>query len=108
MRTTIIIIAALVSGGAIADEKRLEACRAKLIQAQKLDVLRDLQWKGPTAHVVAGPTYYQMPFDNKEVFAETVNCFMMAGGPGCLSFDIKHWQTGRAQERFYMCKLKPI
>ena len=101
------VIAAMLATSAIANDARLESCRAKLIQAQGLEVLHDLQWKGSTPHVVAGATYYKMPFDNKEVFAETINCFLLAGKSGCLTFDIKHWQTGRANEQFHMCKLRP-
>ena len=93
---------------AIANDVRLEQCREKLKAAQKLDVLYDLKWKGATPHVVAGPTYYKMPFDAKEGFAETVNCFLMAGKSGCLTFEIKHWREGKAYERFHMCKLRPL
>lgn len=91
-----------------AGDAELEACRSKLKQAQKLEVLRDLQWKGPKLHVVAGSTYYQMPFDAKEGFADTVNCFAMAGKTGCLSFEILHWRSGKATDRYHACKLKPL
>ncbi len=91
-----------------AGDTELEACRSKLKQAQKLGVLTDLQWKGPTLHVVAGSTYYSMPFHAKEGFADTVNCFAMAGKTGCLSFDILHWRTGKATDRYSMCKLNPL
>ena len=92
----------------IAGEAEFQACRKKLIQAQKLEVLNWMDWKAPREpEVVGGPTYYSMPFDAKTGFAETVNCFLMAGKTGCLSFDITHWQTGRATERFHMCRLRP-
>ena len=97
----------LVSLSASADDVALEVCRAKLKQAQKLEVLTDLQWKGARLHVVAGPTYYTMPFHAKEGFADTVNCFAMAGRRDCLSFDILHWRSGKATERYSNCKLKP-
>lgn len=93
---------------ASANDAALEACRAKLKQAQKLEVLYDLQWKGPRLHVVAGPTYYRMPFDAKEGFADTVNCFAMVGKSGCLSFNILHWRSGKATDSYSACKLKPI
>lgn len=110
MRQITQIIAAAVaitSTSLHADDARLESCRSKLKQAQKLEVLYDLQWKGSTAHVVAGPTYYKIPFDAKEGFAETVNCFLLAGKSGCLTFEIKHYLSGKATDRFHMCKLKP-
>lgn len=105
---TIFILLALATTCAQANDAALEACRAKLKQAQKLDVLTDLQWKGSRLHVVAGRTYYTMPFDAKEGFADTVNCFAMAGKSGCLSFDILNWNTGKATDRYSGCKLKPL
>lgn len=100
----LLILAALP---ALANDAQLESCRAKLKQAQKLEVLSDLQWKSTRLHVVAGPTYYSMPFHAKEGFADTVNCFAMAGKSGCLSFDILHWRTGRASDHYSGCKLAP-
>lgn len=91
-----------------AGDAELEACRAKLKQAQKLAVLTDLQWKGASLYVVAGRTYYTMPFHAKEGFADTVNCFAMAGKNDCLIFDITHWRTGKATDRYSNCKLKPL
>lgn len=93
---------------ALGNDAALEACRSKLKAAQKLEVLADLQWKGARLHVVAGPTYYQMPFHAKEGFADTVNCFALAGKTGCLSFDVIHWRSGKASDRYHACKLTPI
>lgn len=106
MKTALLLIL-LLAGGTHASEGALEACRSKLKQAQKLEVLRDLKWQGPVLRVVAGPTYYRMPFDAKEGFADTVNCFAMAGKSDCLSFDILHWSTGKATDHYENCKLKP-
>lgn len=109
MRTRIVTFALLLTATTTyASETALENCRTKLKQAQKLDVLTDLQWKGPRLHVVAGRTYYTMPFHAKEGFADTVNCFAMAGKTGCLSFDILNWNTGKATDRYSGCKLKPL
>ena len=90
------------------DDKRLEVCRGKLFQAQKLDVLYDLDWKLPKEpRVVAGPTFFSMPIDAKEGFVDTVNCFLTAGQAGkCVNFDVLHWQTGKAIGRFSYCKFK--
>lgn len=104
----LLVLLACASATVSANDARLEACRAKLKKAQGIEVLRDLRWDGPHLHVVAGPTYYQMPFDAKEGFADTVNCFANVGRDGCLAFDIKHWRTGKASERYERCKLKPI
>lgn len=99
---------AMAAASVHASEATLETCRAKLKQAQKLDVLTDLQWKGTRLHVVAGSTYYRMAFHAKEGFADTINCFVMAGKSDCLSFDILHWRTGKATDRYNNCKLKPL
>ncbi len=109
MKTYALFAALLFTGlNAHASEAALEQCRAKLKQAQQLDVLNDLQWKGSRLHVVAGKTYYTMPFHAKEGFADTVNCFAMAGKTGCLSFDILNWNTGKPTDRYSGCKLKPL
>lgn len=108
MRFIIIFAVAFVVSGAQAND--LEKCRAKLKSAQKLDVLYAMEWKkGQQPHVVAGRTYYQMPFDGKEGFADTVNCFLTGGDNprSCINFDIKHWQTGKASETYRFCRLKP-
>lgn len=102
------LLLALAVMPCLADDAALEACRTKLKQAQTLDVLADLQWQGARLHVVAGSTYYQMPFHAKEGFADTVNCFAMGGRPGCLSFDVLHWRSGKASDRYRACKLKPL
>ncbi|WP_242342704.1 hypothetical protein [Anaeromyxobacter terrae] len=41
-----------------------------------------------------------MPIDAKEGFAETVNCFLMAGSTNHINFDILHWQTGKVIGRY--------
>jgi hypothetical protein len=109
MRAILATLALLLAAASThASDAALESCRAKLKQAQQLDVLTDLQWKGPRLHVVAGRTYYTMPFHAKEGFADTINCFAMAGKSGCLSFDILNWNTGKATDRYSGCKLKPL
>jgi hypothetical protein len=85
-----------------ADENaRFEGCRTKLKQAQKLDVLYDLDWKpGREPKVVVGPTFFNMPFDAKENFVRTVNCFLMVGADKAISFDVLDYRTGKAVGRF--------
>jgi hypothetical protein len=82
-----------------------ENCRQKLIQAQQLDVLADLDWKPPRQpKVVVGPTFFKIPFDAKQGFVETVNCFLVAGQWKFVNFDlldqlnhrvIGRWENGR-------------
>jgi len=92
----------MLSGIAVADTAEFETCRKKLITAQKLEVLYDLAWNGKKSpKVVAGKTFFTMPIDAKEGFAETVNCFLMAGERDkFINFEILHWQTGKAVGSF--------
>lgn len=101
---TLVAIAAIPMHAA----DRFETCKAKLVKAQKLGVLRDLKWKGtaePT--VVVGPTFLDMAFDGKEGFAETVNCFLVTGDPKkFVNFDVVEWRNGTTVGRFSYGKLK--
>ena len=95
----------IISSSAIAESQ--DECAAKLRKLHELDALHALDWKPPKPpHVVAGPTYYNFPFDRREQFAQLVSCALVAPGQ-CVNFDIKHWQTGKPSERFHMCRLKP-
>ncbi len=85
-----------------ANDTEFEACREKLIKAQKLDVLYDLQWNGRSRpKVVVGKTFFALPVDAKEGFAETVNCFLMGGArEKFIDFEVSHWQTGKPAGAF--------
>ena len=73
-----------------------EACRNKLIQAQKLDLLYDLKFEGPSPQIFVGPTWYTLPLDAKEGFHDTVQCFVNAGGGGVnVSTQYRDWRTGK-------------
>lgn len=91
-----------------ADDARFETCKAKLIQAQKLDLLYDMDWKPPKEpKVVVGPTFFTIPIDAKEGFVETVNCFLMAGDRGkYINFDVLDWRTGKSVGRYSYGKFK--
>jgi hypothetical protein len=105
---TVVIIGIVVSATAFAaDDKRLEQCRSKLKQAQKLDLLYNMDWKKTREPVViVGPTFYQIPFDAKEGFAETLNCFFMAGDSGkYINFDLLDWRTNKRVARYSYGKL---
>lgn len=67
-----------------------------------------MEWASPKEpKVMAGATYYRMPYDAKTGFAETLNCFFNAGKTGCQSFNITHWRSGKITDRFSRCDLKP-
>lgn len=84
-----------------AENKRFEGCKNKLKAAQKLDVLYDLDWKPPAEpRILAGATFFNLPIDAKEGFAETLNCFLMAGKTEYINFDILDWRTGKAVGRY--------
>lgn len=109
MRPIFILAMAFITTSAHSDE--FEKCRTKLKSAQQLGILHALDWqKGKLPHVVAGRTYYQMPYDAKEGFADALNCFLTGGATPktCISFEIKHWQTGKPTEAYKNCRLKPI
>lgn len=90
------------------NDARFDECKKKLKVARDLEVLYALDWKLPKEpHVVVGPTFMDMPIDGKEGFAETLNCFLLAGDSNNLiSFDLLHWQTGNSVGRFQYGKLK--
>jgi hypothetical protein len=104
-----LLIAIAITGGvSSADDNRFETCKAKLIQAQNLDLLYDMDWKPPQEpRVVVGPTFFTIPIDAKEGFIETVNCFLMAGeSDKYINFDVLDWRTGKSVGRYSFGKLK--
>lgn len=106
----LVLFMALLSGGAVADEARLKTCQAKLKQAQKIDILVGIKVKPGRFLVTVGQTFYQMPFDAKEGFAENLNCLFNAGDSGpkslCNEIHFIHWQTGKTDGEYSWCKLK--
>ncbi|MEM5296935.1 hypothetical protein VSR82_21715 [Burkholderia sp. JPY481] len=97
-----LLIASFAAYADAASDKQFEVCRSKLKQAQKLEMLYDLDWKPPREpKVVAGPTFSKVGIDAKEGFAETVNCFLMAGQSGkYVNFDVLDWRTGKSVGRY--------
>ncbi len=91
-----------------ADNTRFEGCRNKLIQAQKLDLLHDLDWKPPKEpKVVVGPTFFTIPIDAKQNFINTINCFLVAGEDGkFINFNILEWRNGKRIGKYSYGKLK--
>ena len=86
--------------------KRFEDCREKLVRSQELEVLYNLELKRAAPKVVVGPTFYTMPFDAKQGFAETINCFLMQGEPKYIVFDLLDWRTEKRVARYTLGTLK--
>ena len=86
------------------ENKRFEQCRAKLKKAEKLDLLHDLTI-GPLPRVVVGPTFYTIPLEAKQGFADTVNCFLMTGQDSYVNFDLLDYQTGHVVAEYSYGKL---
>ena len=111
-RVLILIIVTLFSysNSAVADDVRLKACQKKLKKAQELNMLVDIKVKTGHFDVIVGPTFYSVPFDAKEGFAETLNCLFNVGesGPKSLCNDIRfvNWRTGNEDGKYSWCKLK--
>lgn len=86
-----------------------EQCRAKLKEAQKLEVLHELHWSPGTApQVVVGPTFHRIPYDSKQIFLTIVNCLLVGGAQKYVNFDVldhmNHrvvgsWSNGRYKAR---------
>jgi hypothetical protein len=91
-----------------ADEARFSQCQAKMKKAKELDLLYDLTWeRGSAPRVLVGRTFFTIPIDAKEGFAEQLNCFLVAGQPGkCMNFTLRDWRTGKPVARFENCRLK--
>ncbi len=79
-------------------DQRFEQCRAKLRAAHKSLVLHDLGWNAAREpRVVVGPSFASLSPEGKQAFADTVNCFFVAGVSGqYIRFDILDWRTGNA------------
>ena len=88
-----------------AENKRFEQCRAKLKKAQNLDLLYDLKID-PLPRVIVGPTFYTVPLDAKQGFADTVNCFLMTGEDKYINFDLLDYRTGKRVARYSWGKLE--
>jgi hypothetical protein len=89
-------------------EKAFEECRTKLIAAQQLDLLYDLDWKkGRLPFVVVGPAFHDLPFDAREGLADTLNCFLMAGNQkSCINFDLLDHRTTQPVAYYKYCRLR--
>lgn len=94
------------SASTAASEARFEECREKLKQAQKLDVLYNLDMQRGSPLVVVGPTFYNMPFDAKQNFADTINGFLMAGENKFINFDLLDYRTNKVVAKYRYGKLK--
>ena len=104
----VIMVVVLTTSAYASDDKQFETCRAKLIQAQKLDLLHALDWDpAREPKVVVGPTFSDISIEAKETFIATVNCFLMAGrGDKYINFDVLDWRTGKSIGRYSYGKLE--
>jgi len=87
-------------------ETRFEDCRAKLKKAQQLELLYNLEIQGAEPLVVVGPTFYTVPFDTKQNFADTINCFLMTGQAKYINFDLRDYRTNEVVAVYRYGKLK--
>ncbi|MEP6826972.1 MAG: hypothetical protein ABJA10_02735 [Aestuariivirga sp.] len=95
-------VALPISAFGATDEKTFQTCKANLKAAKKLDLLYDMQWKPPLEPVVVvGPTYDTLPFDVRENFVLTLNCFFTAGkNDKYINFPILDYKTHKEVARF--------
>jgi hypothetical protein len=84
-----------VAADAKAAQQQYETCKTYLEKAKELDVLYDMTARGASIKVLVGPTFFTVPIDTKQKFAATVNCVLVKGTGGGMSFDLLHWQTGK-------------
>lgn len=75
-------------------------------KAKRLDLLYDLKLDGEIPRVVAGPTFFAVPIDAKQGFADTVNCFLTIGQPLYINFEILDYQTGKSVGSYRNGELK--
>lgn len=107
-RLPLTLILILIISGSAAGADKAETCRQKLIKAQQLGVLYDLDWKpGQMPKVIVGPTFHQMPLDAKQGFVETVNCFFMGGKDAAINFDVKEHLNHRVVGSWTYGRYKP-
>lgn len=91
----LICCAAMATAGP-AEDRRFEECRQKLIKAQELQVLQDMKIERNRPVIHVGPTFKSMPIDAKQGFADTLNCFLLAGDAGkFMQFDLLDGLTGK-------------
>ena len=89
------------------DEARFEGCRDKLKSAQQLDLLSNMTFDKGIPKIWVGPTWYQLPIDAKEGFAETAACFFLAGDADkAIAFDIFDGQSGKKIARWQHTRLE--
>jgi hypothetical protein len=87
------------------ENRRFETCRTKLKKAKRLDLLYDLKMD-PLPRVVVGPTFYTIPLDAKQGFADTVNCFVTAGKDEYINFDLLDYRTGHVVAEYSYGRLR--
>jgi hypothetical protein len=89
-----------------AEDRKFEECRTKLKKANELSLLYNMDIIEGRPLVVVGPTFYRIPFDAKEVFAETVNCFLVAGTNKLAEFELLDYRTHKVVAVYHWGKLE--
>jgi hypothetical protein len=110
MRAAIILAIALAAGPTFAagspSDARMEGCRAKLKQAQAIDLLHNMTFDKGIPKVWVGLTWAAIPIDAKQGFAETAACFFLGGDASkSIQFDILDGQTGKRVARWRFTRL---
>lgn len=86
-------------------KKRLDGCQKELEKAYKAGMLYDIKAE-PVPRVYVGDGYYRGSFDDKEAFAEALNCVFVKGKDGAVNYDLYDWQSGKRIARFSWGKLQ--
>lgn len=84
-----------VAADAKAAQKEYKVCKSYLEKSKEAGLLYDMTARGASVKILVGPNFFTVPIDAKQNFASTVNCFLMQGTGGGMSFDLLHWQTGK-------------
>ena len=78
-----------------AAQVKYDVCNVKLQKAKEIEMLYDISEKAAGIQVLVGPTYFDVPIETQKGFVEAVNCVLVKGSGGGVSFDLIHWQTGK-------------
>ncbi len=104
--STAVLATAISSNAVAANEAKFNECRSKLVAAQKLDLLVGLDYKSVPPSVTVGKTFFTLPYDAKQGFAEAVNCVLNRGESTYINFDMLDWRTNKVVAQWSYGKVK--
>jgi len=87
-------------------DKKFEECREKLKEAQQLGMLYNLDMRAGRPLVVVGPTFYNVAFDAKQGFANTINGFLMTGEDKFIDFELLDYRTNKVVAKYSYGRLE--